>query len=93
MKILRNTIAETESAKKEKETEIERLKSENAVLQANAKKSPPSTQKERVKFHIEECLRNFNSAINALNALPKEEQEKPAAAIRSMVGKMEDLLK
>ena len=87
--------ARTESAaaaRREKDAEIERLRSENAALQSNAKKAPPSTQKERVKFHIEECLRNFNAALEALNALPEDEREKPKSSIRAMVEKMGGLL-
>ncbi|MBD5128468.1 MAG: hypothetical protein HDT43_00860 [Ruminococcaceae bacterium] len=71
---------------------LERLETENAALQSLAKKTPPSTQKERVKFHVEECLRNFNAALEALNALPEEEREKPVAAITAMVGKMKEAL-
>ena len=86
---LREKMAAAEKANAEK---LERLESENAVLQANAKKTPPSTQKERVKFHVEECLRNFNAALEALNALPEEERGKPIAAITAMVGKMKEML-
>ena len=93
LKILRNTIAETESAQKESLAEIERLKSENAALQSNAKKAPPSSQKERVKFHIEECLRNFNAATDAVNALPEDERDKPMDALKAMVKKMGELVK
>ena len=93
LKILRNTIAETESAQKESLAEIERLKSENADLQSSAKKAPPSSQKERVKFHIEECLRNFNAAMDAVNALPEDERGKPMDALKAMVAKMGELVK
>lgn len=86
---LREKMAAAEKANAEK---LERLESENAVLQANAKKAPPSTQKERVKFHVEECLRNFNAALEALNALPEEERGKPIAAMTAMVGKMTEAL-
>lgn len=80
------------AAEKENAEKLERLKSENAALQASAKKAPPSTQKERVKFHVEECLRNFNAALEALNALPEEERVKPKTAMTAMVGKMTEVL-
>lgn len=86
---LREQMAAKEKANAEK---LERLESENAALQANAKKTPPSTQKERVKFHVEECLRNFNAALEALNVLPEEERGKPVAAITAMVGRMKEML-
>lgn len=93
---LREKMAAAEKANAEK---LERLESENAVLQrsaeqnaANAKKTPPSTQRERVKFHVEECLRNFNAALEALNALPEEERGKPIAAMTAMVEKMKETL-
>ena len=86
---LREKMAAAEKSNAEK---LERLKSENAALQANAKKTPPSTQKERVKFHVEECLRNFNAALEALNALPEEECGKPVATMTAMVGKMTEAL-
>lgn len=81
-----------EAAEKESAEKLERLKSENSALQSLAKKAPPSTQKERVKFHVEECLRNFNAALEALNALPEEERGKPKAAMTAMVGKMTEVL-
>lgn len=80
------------AAEKENAEKLERLKSENASLQSLAKKTPPSTQKERVKFHVEECLRNFNAALEALNALPEEERGKPKTAMTAMVGKMTEVL-
>lgn len=86
---LREKMAAAEKANAEK---LERLESENAALQSLAKKTPPSTQKERVKFHVEECLRNFNAALEALNALPEEERGKPIAAMTAMVGKMTEAL-
>lgn len=81
------------AAEREKAAEIERLKNENAALQSNAKKAPPSAQKERVKFYIEECLRGFNSALEALYALPEDERGKPKSAMTAMVEKMGELLK
>lgn len=85
-------IIAVEAARKESAAEIERLKTENSVLQSNSKKAPPSAEKERVKFHIEECTRSFNAALESLNALPEEEREKPEKAMRNMVDKMRSLL-
>lgn len=86
-------ITAVNAAREESKAEIERLKSENADLQARAKKAPPSSQKERVKFHIEECLRNFNSAMDSVNALPEDERGKPMDALKAMVKKMGELVK
>ncbi|MCM1275495.1 MAG: DUF3102 domain-containing protein [Lachnospiraceae bacterium] len=80
------------AARREKDAEIERLKSEIEVLQSSAKKTPPSAQKERVKFFVEECLRSFNAAVAALEDLPDEEREKPQAAIKTMVARMSEVL-
>ncbi len=80
------------AAEKDNAEKLERLRSENASLQSLAKKTPPSTQKERVKFHVEECLRNFNAALEAVNALPEDERGKPVAAMTTMVGKMTEAL-
>lgn len=86
---LREKMAAAEKANAEK---LERLESENAALQSLAKKTPPSTQKERVKFHAEECLRNFNAALEAVKALPENEQNKPMATIKNMADKMKEML-
>lgn len=81
-------IVAVNAARNESREEIERLKSENAALQANAKKAPPSAEKERVKFHVGECLRSFNAALESLGALPEADREKPKASIKTMVDKM-----
>lgn len=80
------------AAEKENAEKLERLKSENASLQASAKKTPPSTQKERIKFHAEECLRNFNAALEAVRSLPEDEQDKPIATLKNMAAKMTEAL-
>lgn len=80
------------AARDESREEIERLKSENAALQANAKKAPPSAEKERVKFHIGECLRSFNAALESLGALPEADREKPKTSMKTMVNKMMEVL-
>ena len=46
-----------------------------------------------MKFHIEECLRNFNSAMDAVNALHEDERDKPMDALKAMVAKMGELVK
>lgn len=86
---LREKMAAAEKANAEK---LERLESENTALQSLAKKTPPSTQKERVKFYAEECLRNFNAALEAVKALPENEQNKPMATIKNMADKMKEML-
>ncbi|MCM1167090.1 MAG: hypothetical protein NC401_13880 [Ruminococcus sp.] len=88
----RKRFNDVEAVKKENAAEIERLKAENASLQSNAKRTPPSAQKERVKFFVEECLRSFNAAVAALEELPDEEREKPQAAIKTMVARMSEVM-
>lgn len=80
------------AAEKENAEKLERLKSENASLQASAKKTTPSTQKERIKFHAEECLRNFNAVLEAVRSLPEDEQDKPIATMKNMTAKMTEAL-
>ena len=98
---------EEDAAKKQRETEkkhaeeIKKLKDQiaeaekKAALQANAKKqAPPDSQKEKVKFHCEECLRSFNSAIAALESVEDEDAKKKCKqAIKTIVQKMEDIIK
>lgn len=76
---------------KEQITEAEK----KAALQANAKKqAPPDSQKERVKFYCEECLRSFNSAMETLGSIENEDtKEKCRQAIAVIVQKMEELIK
>lgn len=85
-------ITAVDAARRESAAEIERLRSEKEALKSSAKKAPPSAEKERVKFHIEECTRSFNAALESLNALPKDEREKPERAMKNMVDKMRSLL-
>lgn len=97
---------EEDAAKKQREAEkkhaaeIENLKKQiaeaekKAALQATAKKqAPPDTQKERVKFHCEECLHSFNSALEALEGVEDEETKaKCRQAVSTIVKKMEEEL-
>ncbi|MCM1298211.1 MAG: DUF3102 domain-containing protein [Firmicutes bacterium] len=98
--------AEDAAAKKQREAEekhsaeIAKLKEQLAeaekktALQAPAKKqAPPDTQKERVKFYCEECLRSFNSALEATENVEEEETKtKCRQAIGTIVKKMEELI-
>ena len=86
---LRERMAAAEKANAEK---IERLESENASLPASPKRIPPSTQKERIKFYAEECLRNFNAALEAVRSLPEDERDKPMATMKNMAAKMTEAL-
>ncbi len=86
---IRERMAAAEKANAEK---IERLESENASLQASAKRIPPSTQKERIKFYAEECQRNFNAALKAVKSLPEDEQDKPIATMKNMAAKITEAL-
>ena len=86
-------ITATNAAKKESSVEIEKLKSENASLQALAKKAPPiDSKKERLKFYLEECQRNFNAAFEATNLFEGEEQTKYRAALKTIINKMAGFL-
>ncbi len=88
-------------AEKNHTAEIEKLKEQiaeaekNVALQASAKKHViPDTQKERVKFYCEECLRAFNSAIEAFDKVEDEKSKtKCKNAVSTMVKKMEELIK
>lgn len=98
---------EEDAAKKQREAEkkhaaeIQKLKEQiaeaekKAALQANAKKqAPPDSQKERVKFYCEECLRSFNSAMETLGSIENEDTKgKCKQAISVIVQKMEELIK
>lgn len=86
----------TESAaatRREKDAEIERLKKENATLQSNAKKAPPTSEKERIKLCLEEVQRNFNIALETLEKLHDEERENIKAKLKAIVERMGGLLK
>lgn len=63
------------AARREQIAEVERLKKENAALQANAKKAPPSAQKERVKFYLEEIQNTFNTAVKAVREVEDEKEK------------------
>lgn len=99
-KLEENAAKKQREAEKKHAAEIEKLKEqiaeaeEKAILQANAKKqAPPDSQKERVKFYCEECLRAFNSAIEAVNSVENgEAKEKCLQAITTIVKKMEELI-
>lgn len=98
---------EEDAAKKQREAEkkhaaeIQKLKEQiaeaekKATLQANAKRqAPPDSQKERVKFYCEDCLRSFNSAMETLGSIENEDtKEKCKQAITVIVQRMEELIK
>lgn len=94
-------IQKQHEAEKKHAEEVKKLKEriaeaeKKAALQAAAKKQvPPDTQKERVKFFCEECLRSFNSALEALEHIEDgETKAKCRQAISTIVKKMEELLK
>lgn len=62
----------SEEVQKLKE-QIAKAEEEKKGLQALAKKSPPDSQKERVKFYCEESLRSFNSALEAIKSIQEED--------------------
>lgn len=86
-------LTAVEAARKESLAEIEKLKSENAALQSNAKKAPPDSKKERLKFYLEECQRSFNSALEVISAFEDGEQRpKMRAALTKTLKAMSDTL-
>lgn len=84
-------VAAVKEAKKSA-AEIERLKAENAVLQANAKKAPPTGEKERIRFYLEEVQRNFNAALETIGKLSEDEQDKLKGKLKAIVEKMGAML-
>ncbi len=84
--------AAVKKAREESLAEIERLKSENAALQSNAKKAPPTSEKERIKICLEEVQRNFNVALETIGKLPEEEREKVKDRLKAIVERMGGLL-
>lgn len=84
--------AAVEAARNEGAAEIERLKKENAVLQSNAKKAPPTSEKERIKLCMEEVQRNFNLALETVGKLSEDEQETVKGKLKAMVERMGELI-
>lgn len=79
---------------KVKNEEIERLKSENATLKANAKKAAPDDTKTRVKFYLSEIQNTFNSAIETVRAVENdEEKQKYKAAFNSVIEQLGSIVK
>lgn len=74
--------------------EIDKLKAENAVLQSNARPSaPPDSDKERIKFYLEECQRSFNSALEVIGRTSDEETKKKyTIALKTVVSEMEGVV-
>ncbi|MDE7194050.1 MAG: hypothetical protein K2O14_08780 [Oscillospiraceae bacterium] len=82
-----------EEARKANVEELEKLRAENAALQSNAKKTPPDSKKERLKFYLEECQRSFNSALEAISAFEDGGQrQKMRSALTKTLKAMSDTL-
>lgn len=80
---------------KAKNDEIERLKSENADLQAIAKKSAkaPDEAKARVKFYLSEMQNTFNSAVDTVHSVENEEERQGyKKAFAAVVAQMSDIV-
>lgn len=78
-------LTAVEAARKASAAEIERLKSENAVLQSTAKKAPDES-KSRVKFYINELQQTFSAVIETVKAVENsDEKAKYKAALKSVV--------
>ena len=75
-----------DAERRETAAEIERLKSENAVLQSNAKKSVPDENKARVKFYISELQQTFSTIVETVKSVDNSgEKAKYKAALKSVV--------
>ena len=75
-----------DAVRRETAAEIERLKSENAVLQSNAKKSVPDENKARVKFYISELQQTFSAIVETVKSVDNSgEKAKYKAALKSVV--------
>ena len=85
-------LAAVEKANRDNLAKIEQLESEKAVLQANSKKVPPDSKKERLKFYLEECLRNFNLAYESISAFDESEQSGYKEKLSKFVDKMNETL-
>lgn len=100
-KLEKEAAGRQREAERKHAAEIQKLKEQiteaekKAALQANAKKqAPPDSQKERVKFYCEECLRSFNSAVEAMGSIENENaKEKCKQAITVIIQKMEEVIK
>lgn len=86
-------LTAVEAARKESFAEIEKLKSENAALQSNAKKAPPDSKKDRLKFYLEECQRDFNSALEVIVSFDdRSQREKMRSALTATLQAMTEAL-
>lgn len=77
---LKLSTAEATAKANKKEIEelnskLEAAKAENAKLQANAQKAPPSGNKELLKFLTKRIVADFNEAVGLIGSITEEEQE------------------
>ncbi len=85
----KSRATEVEAVEMAKNAEIERLKSENAVLQSNASKPAPDSTKEKVKFYIGEIQTLFTAIISIIKAVEDtDEQGKYKSALKATVEKL-----
>ena len=63
---------------------LEAAQAENAKLQANAQKTPPSGNKELLKFLMQNIVADFNKAAELVKGFPAEEQESCKAALKKV---------
>lgn len=94
--IVEKAKADKEHSADKYREEIERLKSENSVLQSNAEKAakpvPMDDSRARIKICLEEIQQYFNLALETINAEEAEIQPKHKAALKTVLAKMEDLI-
>ena len=80
---------------KAKNDEIERLKSENASLQANAQKpaKAPDDIKTRVKFYLNEIQNTFNSAVETVCEVESaDEKAKYKGAFKAVIQELDTIV-
>ncbi len=63
---------------------LEAAQAENEKLQANAQKTPPSGNKELLKFLMQNIVADFNKAAELVKGFPTEEQESCKAALKKV---------
>lgn len=63
---------------------LEKAKAENSKLQANAQKTPPSGNKELLKFLMKGIVDDFNKAVELVKAFPEEEQTSCKAGLKKV---------
>ncbi len=82
-------VSAVDAVRRETAAEIERLKSENAVLQSNASKPAPDSTKEKVKFYISEIQARFSAVVEIIKSVEDEDEKaKYKGALKAAVERL-----